>query len=98
MERKWIAPAAFAAALAGCGSYSGVQPDGPDSYRIVSEAGTGFVSSGKVQNRNYKEAADFCAKQGKVVETQRTESKQSRPLGGFPEASLYFKCVDRAAK
>lgn len=82
--------------LAGCGSYSGVQPDGPDSYRIVSEAGTGFVSSGKVQNRNYKEAADFCARKGQVVQTVHTESKQSRPLGGFPEASLYFKCVDRS--
>lgn len=87
---------ALAATLAGCGSYSGVQPDGPDSYRIVSEAGTGFVSSGKVQNRNYREASAYCAQQGKVVETVRTDSKQSRPLGGFPEASLYFKCVDRA--
>lgn len=91
-----IALLTIAAALAGCGSYSGVQPDGPDSYRIVSEAGTGFISSGKVQNRNYREATEFCAAKGQVPQTIHTESKQSRPLGGFPEASLYFKCVDRA--
>lgn len=91
-----LAILAMTAALAGCGSYSGVQPDGPDSYRIVSEAGTGFVSSGKVQNKNYREAAEYCAKSGKVVQTINTESKPSRPLGGFPEASLYFKCVSKA--
>lgn len=94
MHRNLL-PLALVALLCSCGSYSGVQPDGPDSYRIVSEAGTGFVSSGRIQNRNYKEASHYCAKSGKVVQTIQTESKQSRPLGGFPEASLYFKCVNR---
>lgn len=48
-----------------------------------------------MQIENYQEATDFCAKQGKVVETLSQDSKQARPLGGYPEAHLRFRCVSR---
>jgi hypothetical protein len=57
---------------------------------------TGLTNSNTLQKDAYKEASDFCAQKGRVVETVSMESKQSRPLGGWPEASLLFKCVERA--
>lgn len=70
-------------------------PDGKDAYRIVHTGDTGFTNSNTLQKKAYQEAAAFCTKKNKVVETIDMESKQSRPLGGWPEASLMFKCVDR---
>ena len=84
-------------ALTACTSSSGVIPDGTDSYRIAHTGDTGFTNSNTLQKNAYKEAAVFCAKKGKVVQTIDMESKQSRPFGGWPEASLLFKCVERKA-
>lgn len=84
-------------ALTACTSSSGVIPDGADSYRIAHTGDTGFTNSNTLQKNAYKEAAAFCAKKGKVVQTIDMESKQSRPFGGWPEASLLFKCVERKA-
>lgn len=82
--------------VGGCaGVNSGIVPDGPDAYRIMRQGSTGASTSGGLQSKNYAEASAFCAQQGKVVETLGTDSKQSRPLGGFPEANLRFRCVDR---
>lgn len=86
----------IAAFLAACASSSGIVPDGPDGYRIAGTGGTGFTKAGNMQNENYEQAAAFCAQRGKVVETVKAETTQSRPLGGFPEASLRFRCVERA--
>ncbi|AJQ88078.1 hypothetical protein [Xanthomonas oryzae] len=91
-----IAAMAVAASTAACVSTSGVVQDGSDGYRIMTEGKTGAQTSGKLQSQNYATASKYCAKQGKVVETLSTDSKQSRPLGGFPEANLHFRCVDRA--
>lgn len=84
------------ALLAGCVSNPGVVQDGPDGYRIMAVGKTGFSSSGSMQAENYRQATEFCAAKGQVVETLDTDSKQARPLGGFPEASLRFRCVQRA--
>lgn len=81
--------------LSACTASSGIIPDGSDSFRIVHTGDTGFTNSNTLQKNAYKEASSFCAKKGKVVETINMESKQSRPLGGWPEASLLFKCVLR---
>ena len=85
------------AVLISCTSSSGVIPDGKDSYRIVHSGDTGFTNSNTLQKNAYKEAAEFCAGKGKVVETVNMEAKQARPLGGWPEASLLFKCVTRSS-
>lgn len=92
--KLWLSVAACAL-LVSCVSTSGIVPDGPDAYRIAAEGRTGAQTSGNLQGRNYDQAAAFCAERGKVVETLSTDSKQSRPLGGYPEASLRFRCVDR---
>lgn len=93
--KPWLVVAA-SVLLASCVSTSGVVPDGADGYRIAAEGRTGAQTSGKLQGRNYDQAAAFCADRGKVVETLDSDSKQSRPFGGYPEANLRFRCVDRS--
>lgn len=92
--KLWLSAAACAL-LASCVSTSGIVPDGPDAYRLSVDGATGFQNSSKLQRRNYEQATAFCAERGKVVETLSSDSKQARPMGGYPEASLRFRCVDR---
>lgn len=96
MKRLSIA-AACCALLAGCVTSSGIVPDGTDAYRITSTGDTGFSSSGSMKAKSYRQATEFCAKKGLVVETIATDTKQARPLGGFPESDLRFRCVQRAS-
>jgi hypothetical protein len=74
---------------------SGVMPDGPDAYRVMHTGRTGFVSSGSLQRKAYEEASGFCAQKSLIMETISIESQRARPFGGFPEATLRFKCVAR---
>ncbi len=85
-------------ALTGCTSSSGIIPDGQSSYRVIHTGDTGFTNSNTLTKDAYAEANAFCAKQGKIVETLNLESKQARPMGGWPEASLWFRCVNRASE
>ena len=72
---------------------SGVMPDGQDTYRVMHTGKTGFVSSGSLQRKAYEEANGFCAQKSLIMETSSMESQRARPFGGFPEATLRFKCV-----
>lgn len=92
--RKFLIIAA-AVAVGGCASNSGIVPDGTDAYRISVVGGSGFTSSGSLKAKSYKQATDFCAQKGLTVETIANDTKQARPLGGFPESDLRFRCVKR---
>lgn len=81
--------------ITGCTNSSGIIPDGKDAYRVMWTGDTGFTNSGTLQKNAYKEASSFCMGKGKVLETVTMDSKQSRPLGGWPEATLIFKCAER---
>jgi hypothetical protein len=83
--------------LSGCVTNPGVMPDGPDAYRIMAVGSTGFSSSGSMHMKIYKQATEFCSSRGRVVETIETEAQQAHAWGGFPEASLRFRCVARTA-
>jgi len=96
MSFKLLLIPVVSAILVACTASSGIILDGKDSYRVVHTGDTGFTNSNTLQKKAYDEAAIFCAEKGKVVETVNMESKQSRPLGGWPEASLLFKCVIRS--
>ena len=78
------------AALAG---NTGVISDGPDSYLIMRTGKTGFVSSSSLQKKAYEEATAFCTERTLIMETISMNAKAARPLGGFPEATLRFRCV-----
>lgn len=78
-----------------CTSSTGVIMDGQSSFRVMHSGDTGFTNSNTLQKNAYKEASSFCAQKNEIVKTINMESKQSRPLGGWPEASLLFECVKR---
>ncbi len=96
MKRQFFAILSVSLLLAACTSSSGVIPDGKDAYRVVQTGDTGFTNSNTLQKNAYKEASYFCANKGQVVETLNVESKQARPLGGWTEANLWCRCVNRA--
>lgn len=81
--------------LSGCASTTGIIPDGKDAFRVMHSGDTGFTNSVTLQNEAYQEASDFCRKDGKVVETISVDTKQARPMGGWPSSTLFFRCVDR---
>ncbi|WP_395684528.1 SHOCT domain-containing protein [Dokdonella sp.] len=76
---------------------TGVIPDGPDAYIIMRTGKTGFVSSSSLQKKAYEEASDFCTEKSQVMETISMDSKAARPFGGFPEATLRFRCVSKGS-
>lgn len=87
--------AAATVALSACVSNPGVMQDGPDAYRIMAVGSTGFSSSGNMHMKIYKQATEFCSAKGRVVQTISTETQQAHAMGGFPEATLLFRCVVR---
>lgn len=95
MFKSKICVIAITLLITGCTSSSGIIPDGRDAYRITHSGDTGFTNSNTLQKDAYHEASTFCTSKGKVVETLNMESKQARPMGGWPEASLWFRCVNR---
>jgi hypothetical protein len=86
---------AICLSLTACTTSSGVIPDGSNSYRVSHTGDTGFTNANTLKKNAYKEAAVYCDKKGKVVETIDMQSKQSRPFGGWPEAYLLFNCIER---
>lgn len=72
---------------------TGVLADGPDSYLIMRTGKTGFVSSSSLQKKAYEDAAAYCQARALVMQSVSMEAQASRPLGGFPEATLRFRCV-----
>ena len=47
----------------------------------------------RCKKKTYEEAVAFCAERSLVMETISMDAKASRPFGGFPEATLRFRCV-----
>jgi len=81
--------------LSACTSSTGIVKDGKDAFRIMITGDTGFTNSGSLQKKAYRDASNHCSSKGKIMETIEMDSKQARPLGGWPEATLRFRCVKR---
>jgi hypothetical protein len=81
-------------ALAGCGS-TGVGPADRGTYMVAKKSAAGiFGTPDGVRADIYTEANEFCAKNGKAVETVNIEVKQAIPFVRTSSAMLQFKCVD----
>lgn len=83
---------AVAAILAGCASpNTGVVPIGNGIY-MHSKFGSAFTfSGGEVKAELFKEAAAFCAKQGKQLVPGNSTSKDSG-IGTYASAEVQFRC------
>jgi hypothetical protein len=81
-------------ALAGCAN-TGVVPMDKGTYLIAKKSPqVGFGPPIGIKGEAYSEANDFCAKEGKVVETLKLEQTNA----GFAKSaavSLEFRCVPK---
>lgn len=92
-----IAALTLTVALSACAS-SGVVSTGSDTYMVTKKSAGGlFVSGSQVKADLYVEANDYCARQGKIVETVSATAQNAIPFARMPNAELNFKCVVHAA-
>jgi len=81
--------------FSGCAS-TGVVPADRGTYMISKQSAAGiFGTPDGVRADIYKEANEFCAGQGKAVETINTEIKGAIPFVRTGSAMLVFKCVSK---
>jgi hypothetical protein len=63
---------------------------------VSRQAATGFSGSGTLKAEAFREANDFCANQGKMLQVvNTTEAKPPYVLGNFPKAEVQFMCLKR---
>lgn len=82
---------ASACALVGCAvPTTGVVPLG-DGLAKVTRQGSGFwVTTASLKTEAVAEASAGCApKRARVIDVKETQAK---PMGGWPEAEVLFKC------
>lgn len=83
----------MAVLLTGCATYSGVIPDGKESYIVIASGGHGFASSGELKIDAYKEANAYCVKLDKQLETISVKTTEAGILSEYAEAELRFRCI-----
>ena len=95
MNKRSVGCVVAAAALVGCAN-TGVVSTGKDTYLLAKQSPqVGFGPPIGVKGEVYSEANEFCAKEGKVVETLKLEQTNS----GFARAaavSLEFRCIPKS--
>ena len=79
--------------LAGCAS-SGAVPIGRDTYMITKQSSTGFHSGSSVKADIYREANDFCIKQGLQFQPVKESAKDGMPGYAFANAEVVFRCLN----
>ncbi len=84
------------AALTGCATYSGIIPEGRDSYLIIATAGHGLTSPVELKIAAHKQASEFCAGLNRRHETINEKTIQAGMLSDYSEYDLKFKCVGGA--
>ncbi|MEX8519885.1 MAG: hypothetical protein AB3X44_15345 [Leptothrix sp. (in: b-proteobacteria)] len=90
---KALITVAAAVLLTACASSGVVQTD-RDTYMVaMKNTGGVFGNIDKVKVDAYREAGEFCAKDGKVVETVSTTAEGAVPFVRMGGASVTFKCV-----
>ena len=81
--------------VSGCTTTSGVVPIGQDTFMVSRQAGTGFAGLGNLKADAFREASQFCVKQGKSLQVVSTsESSPPYILTNFPRVEVQFMCLD----
>jgi hypothetical protein len=76
--------------LGGCATHTGVVKINDDTYMIGAQDYMAYSGSG-VKAQLYKEANEFCAKQGKKVEPV-ADNKTDYGWSGHAGAEIQFRC------
>ena len=78
-----------------CGTNTGVQPLGDDTFKIFKQGSSGFVGSDKIRSDVELQASQFCAQKGKSMQVVNVITGQPPYIfGNFPKAEVQFRCVD----
>jgi len=78
--------------LCACAS-SGPVPVGKETYMITKQSSTGFHSGSSVKADIYREASEFCNRQGMQLQPVRESSKDGAPGYSFANAEIVFRCL-----
>ena len=78
--------------MVACASVTDVVSTGPDTYMVAAEGVVGNSSSGKELVLAQEQAAAFCKKQGKQVETISTSETPSG-FGKSASGRVNFRCI-----
>jgi hypothetical protein len=91
---KKYALLAVLAVLAGCQSVSDVTQLGKDTYTVDATTRGGFLSHGETTALAVGKAREFCAGQGKELQTGQPKTSGAR--GWTPlESSITFQCLGK---
>lgn len=77
----------------GCAS-SSIVPEGPDSYMIYRQAGTGFSGTAPLKVEAIREADEYCRKAGKQFIVTRTSEIPGGAFGKYPGVEVGFMCLN----
>jgi hypothetical protein len=81
--------------VAGCATTSGssdIAPMGSDTYMLARPGGFFTISGGEVKAQLYRDANEFCQKQGKQLIPVNSSSRDSAPYT-YANAELQFRCL-----
>lgn len=87
-----LAMAFFTTTIVGCASVTDVVSTGPDTYMVAAEGVLGNSSSGKQAFKAQEQAAAFCNKQGKQIETI-SNNEVPGGFGKVASATVNFRCI-----
>lgn len=79
------------AALVACSTPTGVVPIGDGIYMASDMDGMSW-SGGSVKAGLYKQAGEFCIKQGKQVSPVSDKSNDASAFGNYASAEVKFRC------
>jgi len=77
--------------LAACSTPTGVVPIGDGIYMASDMDGMSW-SGGSVKAGLYKQAGEFCTKQGKEVVPVSDKSNDASAFGNYASAEIKFRC------
>ncbi|MET3514323.1 hypothetical protein ABIC63_002095 [Pseudacidovorax sp. 1753] len=83
--------ATAALAVAGCATKTGIVPIGDGLY-MASNMDTMAWSSGVIKAELYKEANEYCAKQGKSLKPVASRGDDATLAGRYASAEIQFRC------
>ncbi|WP_225784696.1 hypothetical protein [Xenophilus sp. Marseille-Q4582] len=89
--RKSMIIAAVALGLAGCASKTGIVPIGDGLY-MASNMDYMAWSSGGIKAELFKEANEFCSKQGKALKPVNSKGEDATLSGRYASAEVQFRC------
>lgn len=81
------------ALLSGCAvPTTGVVPRGDGLYTVTRQGDGGWITPYQLTSKALAEAGQYCDTKKKSIKVVYSKELPARPLGGWPESEVLFKC------